>query len=93
MQIHRTHYDTAKVNYGVVPNRIPQPRSIGTWSGHNSVARYVEAARSSATRRAYAHDIARFKSAGAVSRVPGTMSRDIWRSLHQPLQSPPCAVD
>ena len=64
MQIYRTHYDTAKVAHRVVPTRPPQPRWTGTSSGHHTVARYVAAARSAATRRAYAHDIAHFKSAG-----------------------------
>lgn len=64
MQIHRTHYDIAKDAHRVVPSRIPQPRSIGTSSGNHAVARYVAAARSAATRRAYARDIAHFKSAG-----------------------------
>ena len=64
MKIHRTHYDTAKLARRVAPKRPPQPRSIGTPSGRYAVACYVAAARSAATRSAYAHDIAHFKSAG-----------------------------
>jgi len=64
MKIHRTHYDTAKVAYRVAPKRLPQPRSISKSPRQHTVAQYVAAARSAATRRAYAQDIAHFKSAG-----------------------------
>ena len=64
MKIHRTHHDTAKVAHRIAPRRLPKVRLTGTSSRHNTVARYIAAARSTATRRAYAHDIAHFKSAG-----------------------------